>query len=71
VSSDPPRSTAGGAVGLAAAAQKLKHRENWIGWNPTQQSERLKLVVQNRRYLLLHAKGKEPARKTNAKRLVE
>lgn len=42
------------------AALKLKDRENWIGWNPTQQSERLKLVVQNRRYLLLHAKGQEP-----------
>ena len=42
------------------AALKLKDRDRWIGWNLTQQLERLKLVVQNRRYLLLHAKGTEP-----------
>jgi hypothetical protein len=42
------------------AALKLKDREHWIGWNLTQQMERLKLVVQNRRYLLLHEKGTEP-----------
>lgn len=42
------------------AALKLKDREQWIGWNATQQAERLKLVVQNRRYLLLHGKGEEP-----------
>jgi hypothetical protein len=42
------------------AALKLKDRERWIGWNLTQQMERLKLVVQNRRYLLLHDKGSEP-----------
>jgi len=54
---------AGQWVGLLAwgpAALKLKDRENWIGWNLAQQSERLKLVVQNRRYLLLHQKGREP-----------
>lgn len=42
------------------AALKLKERDRWIGWHRTQQAERLKLVVQNRRYLLLHAKGAEP-----------
>jgi hypothetical protein len=42
------------------AALKLKDRDRWIGWNLTQQLERLKLVVQNRRYLLLHDKGTEP-----------
>ncbi len=42
------------------AALKLKDREHWIGWNLTQQAERLKLVVQNRRYLLLHERGTEP-----------
>jgi Domain of unknown function (DUF4338)/DDE_Tnp_1-associated len=50
-------------VGLlvwGAAALKLKDREKWIGWNAAQQAERLKLVVQNRRYLLLHDKGEEP-----------
>ena len=42
------------------AALKLKDRESWIGWNATQRAERLKLVVQNRRYLLLHDKGAVP-----------
>ena len=42
------------------AALKLKDRERWIGWHLTHQVERLKLVVQNRRYLLLHDKGAEP-----------
>lgn len=39
------------------SALKLKDRERWIGWNAGMASERLKLVVQNRRYLLLHARG--------------
>jgi hypothetical protein len=43
-----------------AAALKLKDREAWIGWSVSQRGERLKLVVQNRRFLLLHPKGKEP-----------
>ena len=43
-----------------AAALKLKDREHWIGWSASQRGERLKLVVQNRRYLLLHLKGQEP-----------
>ena len=42
------------------AALKLKDREAWIGWNPAMAAERLKLVVQNRRYLLLAERGKEP-----------
>jgi hypothetical protein len=42
------------------AALKLKDRDLWINWNRTQQVERLKLIVQNRRYLLLHDKGSEP-----------
>ena len=42
------------------AALKLKDRERWIGWNPLQRAERLKLVVQNRRFLLLHQKGTQP-----------
>jgi hypothetical protein len=42
------------------AALKLKDREAWIGWNPAMAAERLKLVVQNRRYLLLVERGKEP-----------
>jgi hypothetical protein len=42
------------------AALKLKDREQWMGWNAAMSAERLKLIVQNRRYLLLHAKGQEP-----------
>lgn len=42
------------------AALKLKDREAWIGWNAAMAAERLKLVVQNRRYLLLVERGKEP-----------
>ena len=42
------------------AALKLKDREQWIGWNRGLAAERLKLVVQNRRYLLLHERGEEP-----------
>jgi hypothetical protein len=42
------------------AALKLKDREQWIGWNRGLAAERLKLVVQNRRYLLLHDRGTEP-----------
>jgi hypothetical protein len=38
----------------------LKDRDRWIGWSATTRVERLKLVVQNRRYLLLGAKGAEP-----------
>ena len=53
----------GRAIALLAwgsAALKLKDREQWIGWSASQRAERLKLVVQNRRYLLLHARGENP-----------
>lgn len=43
-----------------SAALKMRDREKWIGWNAAMALERLKLVVQNRRYLLLHDRGKEP-----------
>lgn len=42
------------------AALKLKDREAWMGWNAAMAAERLKLVVQNRRYLLLVERGEEP-----------
>lgn len=42
------------------AALKLKDREAWMGWNAAIAAERLKLVVQNRRYLLLVDRGREP-----------
>ena len=38
----------------------LKDRDRWIGWSATTRVERLKLIVQNRRYLLLSEKGAEP-----------
>jgi hypothetical protein len=38
----------------------LKDRDQWIGWTKTQRAERLKLVVQNRRFLLLGEKGQQP-----------
>ena len=42
------------------ACYALKDRDQWIGWNTTQRAERLKLVVQNRRFLLLGDKGRQP-----------
>ena len=42
------------------ACLHLKDRDKWIGWNPLQRAERLKLVAQNRRFLLLSERGKEP-----------
>jgi Domain of unknown function (DUF4338) len=39
------------------ACYALKDRDKWIGWSATQRVERLKLIVQNRRYLLLRPKG--------------
>lgn len=44
------------------AALRLKDREEWIGWTPRLKKERLKLVVQNRRFCLLGAKGEHPNR---------
>ena len=40
------------------SAYKLKDRERWIGWSVPQRLQRLKLVVQNRRFLLLSQKGR-------------
>ena len=42
------------------ACYALKDRDKWIGWSATQRVERLKLIVQNRRFLLLTPKGSEP-----------
>jgi len=38
----------------------LKDRDLWIGWSAPQKGQRLKLVVQNRRFLLLTDKGQVP-----------
>jgi hypothetical protein len=42
------------------ASYALKERDRHIGWTPIQRREWLKLIVQNRRYLLLADKGVAP-----------
>jgi hypothetical protein len=42
-------------LGWGPAALKLADREAWIGWTEGQRAERLGLVVQNRRFLVLSA----------------
>jgi hypothetical protein len=42
------------------ACYALKDRDRWISWSVLQRVERLKLLVQNRRFLLLTAKGQSP-----------
>lgn len=42
------------------ACYALKDRDLWISWSAPQRVERLKLIVQNRRFLLLHPKGQAP-----------
>jgi len=42
------------------ACYALKDRDQWIGWSAPQRLERLKLVVQNRRFLVLAQKGQSP-----------
>jgi hypothetical protein len=38
---------------FSAAARHLKHRDEWIGWTEEQRRRRLRLVVNNSRFLLL------------------
>jgi hypothetical protein len=50
-------------VGLlmwGSACYRLKPRDEFIGWTPTQRAQRQKLVVQNRRFLLLVDRGEHP-----------
>ncbi len=42
------------------ACYALKDRDQWLGWSTVQRLERLKLVVQNRRFLVLADKGQSP-----------
>jgi len=42
------------------ACYALKDRDLWISWSVPQRLERLKLIVQNRRFLLLSPKGQSP-----------
>jgi len=51
---------AGHPVALLAwgpACYALKDRDRWIGWSAPQRISRLKLIVQNRRFLVLSPKG--------------
>lgn len=45
---------------MGACCYALKDRDSQIGWNPTQRAERQKLVVQQRRFLLLTEAGEYP-----------
>ena len=49
-----------GLLTWGAAAYRLKHREEWIGWGAGLRRARLKLVVQNRRFCLLTKAGEVP-----------
>lgn len=42
------------------ACYALKDRDRWLSWSAPQRLERLKLLVQNRRFLLLTPKGSSP-----------
>src|SRR5260370_26918469 len=42
------------------ACYALKDRDLWISWSACQRVERLKLIVPNRRFLLLTPKGQAP-----------
>lgn len=43
-----------------SGCQRLQDRDEWIGWTHAQRAQRLKLIVQLRRYLLLHPRGTKP-----------
>lgn len=42
-----------GAIGFGAAALKLAVRDQWIGWSAEQRERQRRLVVNNRRFLIL------------------
>jgi hypothetical protein len=43
-----------------SACYRLKHRDEWIGWTDQQRAARQKLIVQNRRFVLLTQPGEYP-----------
>lgn len=49
-----------GLLMWGSAAYRLKHRDEFIGWTPTQRAQRQKLVVQNRRFCLLCERKEHP-----------
>src|SRR3990172_8140645 len=42
------------------ACYALKDQDRWISWSANQRVERLKLIVQNRRFMILGEKGRWP-----------
>ena len=54
------RGTPAALVVWGPACYALKDRDQWLGWSANQRVERQKLVVQNRRFLVLAAKGAAP-----------
>jgi hypothetical protein len=49
-----------GLLAWGAACYSIRDRDEWIGWNNTLRAQRQKLIVQNRRFLLLSEKGEHP-----------
>jgi len=49
-----------GLLAWGSACYALQDRDLYIGWTPTLRAERQKLIVQNRRFLLLAEKGTQP-----------
>ena len=49
-----------GLLMWGSAAYRLKDRDEYIGWNSAQRAQRQKLVVQNRRFLVLGDRGEHP-----------
>lgn len=49
-----------GLLAWGSACYALNDRDAYIGWTPTLRAERQKLIVQNRRFLLLGDKGEHP-----------
>jgi hypothetical protein len=49
-----------GLLAWGSACYALKDRDAYVGWTPTLRAERQKLIVQNRRFLLLREKGAHP-----------
>ena len=49
-----------GLMSWGSACYRLKHRDTYIGWTASLRAARQKLIVQNRRFTLLHPKGSSP-----------
>ena len=49
-----------GLLAWGSACYALKDRDQYIGWTPTLRAERQKLIIQNRRFLILGEQGHQP-----------